>query len=248
MWSPFVLTVNSSSCASDKITLGRRLVPYPVPNTMLSHRKRARLDNLTEEEKIIRRKILNREAAQKARDRKKDLMENMEENLAQLRWENEYLRSSNRMLRLKFIEQEQKFQALQEKLSGIIKHVELFSGTEGSGSLSVRSHPSPQLRELAYVQNPNVDDVPEDISSTLFDAQTVEVSSQDISETQKPRDSDCSDDLVADPPCLYESILCSLQDDHVEVIPGLADSYDSEESLGELLDVLNCDVFDSVST
>nr|AAW25404.1 SJCHGC06026 protein [Schistosoma japonicum]CAX73403.1 Basic-leucine zipper (bZIP) transcription factor,domain-containing protein [Schistosoma japonicum] len=130
MWSPFVLTVNSSSCASDKITLGRRLVPYPVPNTMLSHRKRARLDNLTEEEKIIRRKILNREAAQKARDRKKDLMENMEENLAQLRWENEYLRSSNRMLRLKFIEQEQKFQALQEKLSGIIKHVELFSGSQ----------------------------------------------------------------------------------------------------------------------
>ncbi|KAK4469938.1 hypothetical protein MN116_007439, partial [Schistosoma mekongi] len=176
-------------------------------------------------------KILNREAAQKARDRKKDLMDNMEENLAQLRWENEYLKSSNRMLRLKFIEQEQKFQALQEKLN------------EGSGSLSVRAPPSPQLRELGYVQNYNVDDVPEDISSTLFDAQTVEVSSQDISETQEPRDSDCTDDVVAHPPCLYESILSSLQDDHVEDIPGLADSYDSEESLGELLDVLNCDAF-----
>lgn len=57
-------------------------------------------------------------------------MENMEENLAHLRWENEYLKSSNRVLRLKFIEQEQKFQALQEKLSGIIRHMGKFSGSQ----------------------------------------------------------------------------------------------------------------------
>ncbi|CAH8502038.1 unnamed protein product [Schistosoma mattheei] len=130
MWSPVVVAVGGLPSPSDRVALVRKSLPYPEPSTILSHRKRARLDNLTEEEKIIRRKILNREAAQKARDRRKDLMENMEENLAHLRWENEYLKSSNRMLRLKFIEQEQKFQALQEKLSGIIRHMGKFSGSQ----------------------------------------------------------------------------------------------------------------------
>uniref|UniRef100_A0A094ZZC6 BZIP domain-containing protein n=1 Tax=Schistosoma haematobium TaxID=6185 RepID=A0A094ZZC6_SCHHA len=194
------------------------------------------------------KKILNREAAQKARDRRKDLMENMEENLAHLRWENEYLKSSNRMLRLKFIEQEQKFQALQEKLSGIIRHMGKFSG-KGSGSLSVRSTlpPLSQCPE-EYVQNSNPEDVPEDISSTLFDAQTVEVSSQNMSETKQSGDSNCSDDLNPYSLCLYDSILNSLQDDNIEDIPGLRDAYNSEESLDELLDVLKCDACDDLST
>ncbi|CAH8476664.1 unnamed protein product [Schistosoma turkestanicum] len=130
MWSPVVVTVGGVHYPGDRSALTRKSLPYPDPSAILSHRKRARLDNLTEEEKAIRRKILNREAAQKARDRKKDLMENMEESLAHLRWENEYLKSSNRILRLKFIEQEQKFHALQEKLNGIIKHVEKFSGNQ----------------------------------------------------------------------------------------------------------------------
>ncbi|KAL7061979.1 hypothetical protein AAHC03_01227 [Spirometra sp. Aus1] len=59
---------------------------------MTSERKRAKLDFLTEEEKAIRRKILNREAAQKARDRKKDSIKMMEQCIAQLRTENRLLR------------------------------------------------------------------------------------------------------------------------------------------------------------
>lgn len=91
-------------------------------------RKRARLDYLTEEQKLMRRKILNREAAQKARDRKRDIMDSMEYSLSCLRLENDYLKSSNRALKAKFLEQESKFLALQEKLKEILSHIEKLSG------------------------------------------------------------------------------------------------------------------------
>ncbi|VDQ01333.1 unnamed protein product [Trichobilharzia regenti] len=174
-------------------------------------------------------KILNREAAQKARDRKKDLMESMEESLAQLRWENEYLRSSNRMLRLKFIEQEEKFQTLQKKLEGIIKH--MGNITERRIEPQESAALLPQQKGSESSCNPLYEDAPDDISSTLFDAQVVEVTSENVSETQKPGNFDPTDNLTPSSPALYDSILCSLQDDQLEDIPGLSDAYDSEESL-----------------
>lgn len=62
-------------------------------------RKRRRLTNLTAEEKLMRRKLKNRMAAQTARDRKKQRMNELEEELARLKAENKQLCQQNESLR-----------------------------------------------------------------------------------------------------------------------------------------------------
>lgn len=62
-------------------------------------RKRKRLDNLSAEERALRRKLKNRVAAQTARDRKKARMTELEELVAQLEKENKTLRLDNESLR-----------------------------------------------------------------------------------------------------------------------------------------------------
>lgn len=62
-------------------------------------RKRKRLDNLSAEERALRRKLKNRVAAQTARDRKKARMTELEEMVAQLEQENKALRLDNETLR-----------------------------------------------------------------------------------------------------------------------------------------------------
>nr|XP_058948189.1 uncharacterized protein LOC131776066 [Pocillopora verrucosa] len=62
-------------------------------------RKRKRLDNLSAEERALRRKLKNRVAAQTARDRKKARMTELEELVAQLEKENRTLRLDNESLR-----------------------------------------------------------------------------------------------------------------------------------------------------
>lgn len=63
-------------------------------------RKRRRLTHLSADEKIMRRKLKNRVAAQTARDRKKALMQELEEKVAQLQEENKQLLKENAELRL----------------------------------------------------------------------------------------------------------------------------------------------------
>lgn len=63
--------------------------------------KRQRLTHLSYEEKQQRRKLKNRIAAQSARDRKKDKFDILEENVRQLRDENEQLRIENKLLKEK---------------------------------------------------------------------------------------------------------------------------------------------------
>jgi X box-binding protein 1 len=58
-------------------------------------RKRRRLTNLSPEEKLMRRKLKNRVAAQTARDRKKQRMSELEEALAQMEAENKKLQAEN---------------------------------------------------------------------------------------------------------------------------------------------------------
>lgn len=61
-------------------------------------RKRQRLNDLTEQEKLFRRKLKNRVAAQTARDKKKAKMEELEIIVEQLRIENERLKAENHLL------------------------------------------------------------------------------------------------------------------------------------------------------
>eukprot|EP00795_Rhopilema_esculentum_P015066 gene15066-6231_t len=62
-------------------------------------RKRRRLDDLTAEERVLRRKLKNRVAAQTARDRKKARMSELECIVTQIERENHLLKTSNEELR-----------------------------------------------------------------------------------------------------------------------------------------------------
>ncbi|XP_071790560.1 X-box-binding protein 1-like [Asterias amurensis] len=62
-------------------------------------RKRQRLTHLTPEEKMLRRKLKNRVAAQTARDRKKAHMDTIEETLDQSQMRNNKLQKQNEALR-----------------------------------------------------------------------------------------------------------------------------------------------------
>jgi X box-binding protein 1 len=62
-------------------------------------RKRRRLTNLSPEEKMIRRKLKNRVAAQTARDRKKQKMSELEDALAVMEAENRKLQAENDLLK-----------------------------------------------------------------------------------------------------------------------------------------------------
>lgn len=62
-------------------------------------RKRKRLDDFTPQEKMVRRKLKNRVAAQNARDRKKERLEQLEIVVGRLEKENKELKKSNNELR-----------------------------------------------------------------------------------------------------------------------------------------------------
>lgn len=61
-------------------------------------RKRANLDHLSPEEKMMRRKLKNRVAAQNARDKKRVKMDEMEDRISKLQEEKERLEAENRRL------------------------------------------------------------------------------------------------------------------------------------------------------
>lgn len=79
-------------------------------------RKRQRLDHLTREEKIMRRKLKNRVAAQSARDRKKARMDELEEQVTQLQADRIALMEENRVLRQRLEECQRENQRLVERL------------------------------------------------------------------------------------------------------------------------------------
>lgn len=71
--------------------------PYPSENS--GPRKRKRLTHLTPEERVMRRKLKNRVAAQTARDRKRLKMDQLEQAVAALEAANKKLREENCTLR-----------------------------------------------------------------------------------------------------------------------------------------------------
>uniref|UniRef100_A0A0B6Y8F6 X-box-binding protein 1 n=1 Tax=Arion vulgaris TaxID=1028688 RepID=A0A0B6Y8F6_9EUPU len=64
-------------------------------NSGIAPKKRRRLTHLSPDEKLLRRKLKNRVAAQTARDRKKALMAELEEKVSQLEEENKLLKRQN---------------------------------------------------------------------------------------------------------------------------------------------------------
>lgn len=106
-------------------------------------RKRERLNHLTAEQKLDRRKLKNRVAAQTARDRKKARSQRLEEVVRQLMDENARLREENSRLRV--IEQQKILEPAVES-------------AEGAGRLhSSVAHPTPPL-----------DLIPQDALNRLF--------------------------------------------------------------------------------
>ncbi|CAN7986051.1 unnamed protein product [Ixodes pacificus] len=79
-------------------------------------RKRQRLDHLTREEKIMRRKLKNRVAAQSARDRKKARMDELEEQVTVLQAERNALVAENKLLRKRLQQCEKEKERLNQRL------------------------------------------------------------------------------------------------------------------------------------
>jgi X box-binding protein 1 len=80
-------------------------------------RKRQRLDHLSHEEKLMRRKLKNRMAAQSARDRKKLKMNELEEDLILLTKQRNALLNQNQTLKQRNALLEQQNKELKERLS-----------------------------------------------------------------------------------------------------------------------------------
>ncbi|XP_057315437.1 X-box-binding protein 1-like [Hydractinia symbiolongicarpus] len=79
-------------------------------------KKRRRLDDFTPQERMVRRKLKNRVAAQNARDRKKERMDQLENIVSRLEVENKELKRSNEELRTSMHYLSEQNKKLREKL------------------------------------------------------------------------------------------------------------------------------------
>ena len=108
-------SMSSESVYSDSMS---RSDGEDSPPTTKKKRVRANLSNMSMEDKIKRRKLKNRVAAQAARDRKKNKMDSMEMTLAKFSEERLKLVKENERLRRQNEELVKKNARLQERLAG----------------------------------------------------------------------------------------------------------------------------------
>ncbi|XP_021369507.1 X-box-binding protein 1-like [Mizuhopecten yessoensis] len=101
------IVINTAPNKSNILELPQSAMSTSVMDTLYEEsegggpKKRRRLTHLTPDEKMMRRKLKNRVAAQTARDRKKDLMSVLESQLAKIMEENKKLQKENVELRNK---------------------------------------------------------------------------------------------------------------------------------------------------
>jgi len=101
-------------------------------------RKRRRLTHLTPEERMMRRKLKNRVAAQTARDRKKAKMDTMEVTVSQLQAENKRLMEENNALRQQSVNLTSENQDLKKRL-----------GQQATGGVVVKKEPESESAALS---------------------------------------------------------------------------------------------------
>ncbi|KAL5962615.1 X-box-binding protein 1 [Taenia solium] len=199
------------------------------------NRKRTRLDYLTEEEKALRRKLLNREAAQKARDRKKDSIRLMEQSIHSLQSENQSLRQTISFLKHKCQEQEIRLNSMHYQLGLLTKGDKIGKSEQIEPSESAVLSP-PQKGLSAYANDCGVifeDDIVADISSEV----TIP--------SQSAEDAACEVDIapIVSSSSLYAEIYKSFVDETVDV-PLTPSS--SADSIDEILKYLSDDELSGV--
>ncbi len=91
-------------------------------------KKRRRLTHLSAEEKMLRRKLKNRVAAQTARDRKKAQMSDLEIKIAKLESENKKLQTENKLLKTNSTSLVKENEALKERLGQVASSVSVSCG------------------------------------------------------------------------------------------------------------------------
>ncbi|KAF8564045.1 hypothetical protein P879_09671 [Paragonimus westermani] len=227
-----------------RFALGRRVGPRCDESQKYAPRKRARLDYLTEEQKIVRRKILNREAAQKARDKKRDLMETMESEMATLQAENQYLRACNRFMQKKFREQEDRFMVLQKKLQDILGTVNKDKNyqIEPSESAVLLSQRKGCSESIQPTESTPVTYFEESDSPVFLDGEVVEVSTADVEHETEAHTLPQPSPEVA-PSSLYTQLLGCLQDEDLPPFPSVSPTSDSSGDFDDLMEFLYHDGF-----
>jgi len=107
-----------------------------IPEGEYAARKRVRLSHLSEDDKMLRRKVMNRMAAQQARDRKKVRMDYLEDIVVKLETEKKYLACENQDLHQKLEDMESKYNQLLKRISTNERHSQLASARKSSRSAS----------------------------------------------------------------------------------------------------------------
>uniref|UniRef100_A0A0K2TDY9 X-box-binding protein 1 n=1 Tax=Lepeophtheirus salmonis TaxID=72036 RepID=A0A0K2TDY9_LEPSM len=139
----------------------------PSPCLIESHlnpvRKRANLDHLSTEEKLLRRKLKNRVAAQNARDKKRVRMDDMEDEIRALRERNEKLEKENARLR--------ELQARLEVPSEILDDCSLSATTTFELPLSPATSSSSEEEELSTIIVETPESMPSLPAERVYDLQ-----------------------------------------------------------------------------
>jgi len=118
--------------------------------------KRQRLTHLTPDEKMMRRKMKNRVAAQNARDRKKVKMDNLEELSQSLKDENERLKNENNLLKEKakvLLEENRKLLKFKIEYENKL-NAQRSNGTAAMGHLAATESSCVSVRNVVSTMNP----------------------------------------------------------------------------------------------